>query len=105
MKIIAKKIFWVTYDNLGGLIVLNLTWSILSLPWAMVGYALVILGASGSGLEVFIATFLALELVLFSPPTLLLFAAGMRWAGGEAVQLKILFDEVKKIAFRGKCLD
>ena len=104
MKIIAKKIFWATYDNLGGLLLLNLTWSILSLPWAMVGYALFVLGASGPGLEVFIATFLALELVLFSPPTLLLFAAGMRWAGGEAVQLRILFDEVKKLAFRGQVL-
>ena len=104
MKVIAKKTFWATYDNLGGLILLNLTWSVLSLPWLMVFYALVVLGASRSGWELFIATFLAFEVVFFSPPTLLLFAAGMRWARGEAVQFKILFDEVKKFAFRGQLL-
>ena len=104
MKSIAKKTFWAAYDNLGGLILLNLTWSILSLPWAMVGYALVILGATAPGWELFIASFLAFEIVLFSPPTLLLFAAGMRWAAGEAVQFKVLFAEVRKLAFRGQVL-
>ena len=104
MKEIAKKTFWISYDHLGGLILLNLVWSALSLPWILIGYGLVVQGAKLPGWGLFMATFLALELVFLSPPTLLLFAAGTRWARGEAVHFKTLFKEMRKFAVRGQLL-
>ena len=104
MLAIAKKFFWTTYDHLGGLIVLNLVWSALSLPWILVGYGLVGLGANTSDWGVFVTTFLAVEIVVFAPPTMLLFAAGARWARGEDIRFETLFKEMRLFAARVQLL-
>jgi len=104
LRKIATKFCWTAYDHLGGLIVLNLVWTALSLPWILVGYMLVGQGANLSPWGGFTTAFLAVELVVFAPPTMLLFLAGACWARGEKIQAKTLFAEVRRFALRAQLL-
>ena len=100
----VKNFFWTAYDHLGGLIVINLLWSALSLPWLGAGFLLVSLGASRSNWAFLTTVLLAVELVLVAPPAVLLFAAGARWARGESFQVRVLFAEVRRLAMRAQGL-
>ncbi len=90
MSDLLRRFLWAAYDHLGGLVLLNLLWTGLSLPWLLLAFLLVGLkGGLGEGMGL-VTGILALELVLCSPPSLLLFLAGRRWARDEEVSSRHL---------------
>ena len=104
MSGLLRRFLWTAYDHLGGLVLLNLVWTGLSLPWLLLAVLLVGLGKGLGGAQSLATGLLALEWVLCSPPTLLLFLAGRRWARDEEVAPRKLFEEWRRFAWRGQRL-
>lgn len=104
MSDLLRRFLWAAYDHLGGLVLLNLLWTGLSLPWLLLAVLLVGWGGGMGGGRVLIAGLLSLELVLCSPPTLLLFLAGRRWARDEEASPRELFDQWQRFAWRAQRL-
>lgn len=104
----GKRFFWTAYDHLGGLVLLNLLWDLLSLPWILAGAGLVGLGlsmrADPAAPGVGICVVAAGELVFFAPPSVLLFLAGARWARGEEIETRVLCRELPRYALRAQAL-
>jgi uncharacterized membrane protein YesL len=101
---VLRGFLWVAYDHLGGLVLFNLVWTGLSLPWLVLGALLLGAGSEMGGGRGLAAALIALELVLISPPTLLLFLAARRWVREEEVRFGPLFAEWKRFAWRAQVL-
>ena len=97
---ILRRFGWTAYDHLGGLVGINLLWSLLSLPWLGLGYAVVILGGQWGTWGALGSMLIAVELVLCAPPTLVLFAAGWAWAHGRDTSLRELLVQVRRYGLR-----
>jgi uncharacterized membrane protein YesL len=104
----VRRFFWTAYDHLGSLVMLNLVWDLLSLPWLLAGGWLVGVGLglrgdlAAPGLA--ICLFAAGELVFFAPPAVLLFMAGSRWVRGQQVETKALCRQLPRFAVRVQAL-
>ncbi|MBT4499364.1 MAG: hypothetical protein HOC74_16670 [Gemmatimonadetes bacterium] len=99
-----RRFLWVAYDHLGGLVLFNLVWTGLSLPWLLLGALLLGAGSEMGGGRGLAAVLMALELVLVSPPTLLLFLAARRWVREEEVGFGQLLAEWRRFAWRAQAL-
>ena len=99
-----RRFLWVAYDHLGGVVLFNLVWTGLSLPWLLLGALLLGAGSEMGGGRGLAAALIALELVLVSPPTLLLFLATRRWVREEVVRCGELFAEWRRFAWRAQVL-
>ena len=99
---------WAIYDHLGGLVLVNLLWSGLSLPWFALGGLVLTLSWGGSGplaAAVHVAgAIVALEIVLIAPPGVVFFVAGARWAKGESVNWQALWTEFTSCFLRAQLL-
>ena len=104
MKGNFRKFLWTAYDHLGGLIVVNLLWGILSIPWMVLAYILVAVAQGVGERSGLIALILAVEGVLFSPPTILLFCAGRIWAQKREVDWRDLLAEGRHFAARAQAI-
>jgi uncharacterized membrane protein YesL len=104
----AHRFLWCAYDHLGGLVVLNLLWALLALPWLAAAVWLLGLGSSLSGAWAAAGrvgiVLLAAELVLVSPPTVLLFLAAARWARGEPATVRRLLGRLPRFCLRAQLL-
>lgn len=105
---ILKQYAWSLYDNLGGLIVLNVVWALVSLPW-LCGAGIVVVWAADVGGEwsaavAVTSALLAVELVIFSPSSVLLFLAGRRWARGEMADIRDLLRLLPEFFARAQLL-
>lgn len=96
----VKKSFWNAYDHLGGCIVLNLLWSILSLPWFALTFLLLTVGwtqmAAG---RLFLGLMLAMvgvQQLMASPTSAALWAVTARWAHYQGATPKEFFPALKK---------
>lgn len=95
---VLKDYAWSLYDNLGGLIVVNLVWALACLPW-LAGAGLVVawgvdVRGEWSTAATVASVLLAVEFVAFSPPSVLLFLAGRRWARGEVADIRDLLRQL-----------
>ena len=100
----VKIFFWAVYDHLGGLLALNVHWAALVSPWLLVAFLLVRMAATLGRAYLLSGCLLAIEAVIYSPPTLLLFLAGRHWARGEDAPLRVLFVEWKRLAWKAQLL-
>lgn len=105
---LAKRFAWAVYDHLWALIGFNLLWTLLSLPWLTAGGLLAAVGLNLGGELAIPGTIAGLllgaELVLFSPPGLLLFVAGRHWAGDRPAEVKVILREALRFALRAQLL-
>lgn len=99
-----RRFLWVAYDHLGGLVLFNLVWTGLSLPWLLLGTLLLAAGSQMGGGRGLAAALIGLELALISPPTLLLFLAARGWVREEEVRFGPLLAEWKRFAWRAQVL-
>jgi len=102
----AKKSFWNAYDHLGGCIILNLFWSLLSLPWLGLTFLLLSLGwtqiAAGRALLGLMIAMVGVQQLMVSPVSAALWAVTARWAHYQGVAVKEFFPALKK--FFGRTL-
>jgi uncharacterized membrane protein YesL len=100
----AKKSFWNAYDHLGGCILLNLLWSLFSLPWLGLALLLVSIGwaqmmAGRLLLGVWVAV-VGIQQLMVSPISAALWAVTSRWAHYQGVALREFFPALKKFLAR-----
>jgi uncharacterized membrane protein YesL len=97
---------WAVYDHLGGVVALNLLWSVCALPWLLTGILLVGLGIDLQGAwgdqAAFVFLVIAVEWVLLSPPTLLLFWATSQWVRDKEYSFQKLVAAGRKLFWRGQ---
>lgn len=94
----------IVYDNLGGVVSVNLLWVVCALPWLFIA---VVITTYGNGIQGqwasyvgVIAFLLAVQFLWFGPPTVLLFLASKRWLAGHPAYLSSLIRELPKFAIR-----
>ncbi len=99
-----KRYAWMCYDHLGGVVLYNVLWSALNLPYAAcayaiakTGFALGPWGSIGGGV-------LAVVLVFFSPPSVLVYIVGAAWVRRQEVVLGDALRLLKKLYVRAQLL-
>lgn len=101
---ILRRFAWVAYDHLGGLVLANLLWSLLSLPWLAAGLALAVAGAALGGGWALAGLFLAIETILLSPASVVLVVFGLRWARGQQADWPSVLREAWAFGWRAQAL-
>ena len=95
-----RRFFWTGYDHLGGLILINLAWSALNLPWMCMAYAALVLGFQGlsTGAYTFGMTMvlLGLEALFLSPPTAGLFAVSCAYVAGGDTGVRTMVAAIRR---------
>lgn len=100
----AKKSFWNVYDHLGGCILLNLLWSLFSLPWlgltvffVTIGWTQIVAGRPLLGLWVAVV---GIQQLMLSPISAALWAVTARWAHYQRAAVREFFPALKKFFAR-----
>jgi uncharacterized membrane protein YesL len=101
---VLRTFFWMAYDHLGGLVLLNLLWTALNLPWMAAGWLIFRAGLPLGKGGALAGMLLGLEAVLLAPPTVLLFAAGACWAGGRERGTRELLAQARRLLGRAQAL-
>lgn len=101
---VLKRFVWVAYDHLGGLVMANLLWGLLGLPWLAAGLALAVAGAALGGGWFLVGLFLATEMILLSPPSVALVLFGLRWARGQEAAWSSVLREARRFGWRAQAL-
>ena len=103
---VLKELVRAGYDHMGGLVCVNLLWSLFSVPWLAIATAAALYGAALQGdwapharmLSIILAT----EFVWFAPPTVLLFLAARQWLAGRGASFSALVRQLPRYAFRAQ---
>jgi uncharacterized membrane protein YesL len=102
----AKASFWNIYDHLGGCILLNLLWTVCSIPWLALGALLITVGWGqfllGRGLLGIMVTAAGIQQLLLSPVSAALWAVTAHWAHGRAAPVSAFFPALRR--FFGRAL-
>ena len=103
---VLKEFLRAAYDHFGGLICINILWSLFSIPWLAVAAAAVLYGAALQGdwapHSQVLAIVLATEFVWFAPPTVLLFLAAQHWLDGRGASFRSLAGQLPGHALRAQ---
>ncbi len=101
-----KEFLSAAYDHFGGLICINILWSLFSIPWLAAAAAAVLYGAALQGDWAphvrLLAIVLATEFVWFAPPTVLLFLAARQWLDGRGASFSSLARQLPRHALRAQ---
>jgi len=100
-----KKSFWNVYDHLGRCILLNLLWSLFSLPWLGLTFLLLSIGwtqiAAGRFLLGCMVAAVSVQQLIISPISAGLWTVTARWAHYQSAAVREFFPAVKKFFGRG----
>ena len=103
MSILLRSLrlfFWTAYDHLGGLVLTNLVWAVLSLPWMGLAYLAIVLGFEGMSAGAYgfgiAMVLLGVEVLFLSPPTAGLFAISHIYATGGAAGLRAMVSGIRR---------
>lgn len=96
----ARKSFWNAYDHLGGCILLNLLWTLLSLPWLVLAAWLIAFGWSrflqGLGLLGFMVSAVGIQQLIHSPISAALWKVTAQWAHYRAAPVRSFFPALRR---------
>ena len=103
---VLKEFLRAAYDHFGGLICINILWSLFSIPWLAAAAAAALYGAALQGDWAphvrMLGIILAAEFVWFAPPTVLLFLAAGQWLDGRGVAFRSLARQLPRHALRAQ---
>ena len=101
-----KEFLSAAYDHIGGLVCINILWSLLSIPWLAAAAAGALYGTALQGDWApharMLVIILATEFVWFAPPTVLLFLAARHWLDGRGVSFRSLARQLPRHALRAQ---
>jgi uncharacterized membrane protein YesL len=104
----ARKSFWNAYDHLGGSLLLNLLWSLLSLPWLILAVLLLALGwgqmVIGHGLFGLMLAGVGLQQLLLSPVSAALWQVTAHWAHYRMAPVRDFFPALRRYFGRALAL-
>lgn len=104
----VRRSFWCWYDHLWGVIVLNILWTLLNLPWLVVGYCIVVFGLPSGAGHPFIGIgilLIALEFCLFSPPSVGVIGVLHQYVEGKEASVKEIFAQTKRYFWKGVTIE
>ena len=103
---LLKEFLRAAYDHFGGLVCINILWSLLSIPWLAAATAAALYGVALQGDWApharMLVIVLATEFVWFAPPTVLLFLAARQWLDGGSVSFRSLARQLPRHALRAQ---
>ena len=100
----AKKSFWNAYDHLGGCVLLNLLWSLFSVPWLALAALLLMAGAgqftAGRPFFGLMLAIAGIEQLMISPISAGLWAVAARWSDYQVTATRDFFPFRRRHFFR-----
>lgn len=103
-----RRVGWAVYDHMGQLVLFNLLWAVLALPWLASAGLVISLGA---GLEgelaaqgALAALMLAIQWVLLAPPGVFLHIVAMHWIAGRDLDFKAALVRAWRLAPRAQAI-
>jgi uncharacterized membrane protein YesL len=100
----VKKSFWNAYDHLGACVLLNLLWSLLSLPWLAVAALMLMFGAgqltAGRPLFGLMLATTGIEQLLISPISAGLWAVAAGWSDYRTATTRVFFASLRQLFLR-----
>ena len=99
-----SRFFWICYDNLGGLFLINLIWSLLNVPYLILAYGSWQLGLNFGGVFLWAGLLLGIDLLFLSPTTLIIYSSGSNWVRGHENTLSSSLAVLKKYFLRAQLL-
>lgn len=100
----ARRFFWLFYDHLGGVVLYNLLWSLINIPYAFVGYLVLQAGLSAGTWPSLGGIVLALIATFFSPPALVVYWVSASWVRRREVDLRGTWSLFKSQFVRAQLL-
>ncbi len=102
----AKKSFWNAYDHLGGCVLLNLLWSLLSLPWLCLSFFLLLVGwtqiVDGRLVMGLMVAATGVQQLLATPVSAAVWAVTARWSNYQQASVGDFFPALRR--FLGRSL-
>ena len=100
----TRRFLWLFYDHLGGVVLCNLLWSLINIPYAFLSYLVLQAGLSAGTWSSVGGIVLALITTFFSPPSLIVYWAGASWVRRREVHLKEAWSLLKSQFVRAQIL-
>ena len=100
----TRRFLWLFYDHLGGVVLCNLLWSLINIPYAFLSYLVLQAGLSAGTWSSVGGIVLALITTFFSPPSLIVYWAGASWVRRREVHLKDAWSLLKSQFVRAQIL-
>ena len=107
MKVLLKKVFWNHYDHLGSLVLLNLLWIGVGLPWLVLGGSMLLTGGrlwsrgEVAGLPMVLV---GLDILWVSPPTVALFSVVKGYVSYRPEGVRGWFGALRRNFWRAQAL-
>ncbi len=95
-----RRLAWLAYDHLGGLVLLNLVWTLAALPWLLAALWLVRRAMVYGPLVLVLTLAVVAGMMALAPPTLLLFLAATVWQQEQRVDRRNLLRQWRALAGR-----
>lgn len=99
-----RRVAWLAYDHLGGLVLLNVVWLLAALPWLLAALWLVRRAMVYGPLVLVLTLAVVAGMMALAPPTLLLFLAATVWQQEQRVDRGNLLRPWRALAGRALLL-
>ena len=100
----TRRFLWLFYDHLGGVVLCNLLWSLINIPYVFLAYSILQTGLSAGTLSSVGGVIVALIAAFFSPPSLIVYWVGASWVRRREVHLKEAWFLLKAQFIRAQIL-
>jgi len=100
----TRSFLWLAYDHMGGLVAYNMLWSALNLPYWILAYLLWNAGVMLGGTSAIVTTLLAVQVALFSPPSLVLYIVAAAWVRRREIAVGEVLRKLRHFFFRAQIL-
>jgi uncharacterized membrane protein YesL len=101
---LTRDFLWLAYDHMGGLVAYNVLWSVLNLPYWALAYLLWNAGLALGGVGVVAGLLLAVQTVIFSPASLVLYIATAAWVRRREIGVGELLRTLRHFFIRAQIL-
>lgn len=100
----TRRFLWLFYDHLGGVVLCNLLWSLINIPYVFLAYLILQTGLSAGTWSSVGGVIVALIAAFFSPPSLIVYWVGASWVRRREVHLKEAWSLLKAQFIRAQIL-
>ncbi len=100
----TRRFLWLFYDHLGGVVLCNLLWSLINIPYVFLAYLILQTGLSAGTWSSVGGILVALIAAFLSPPSLIVYWVGASWVRRREVHLKDAWSLLKAQFIRAQIL-
>tara|TARA_Y100001978_G_scaffold33574_1_gene29362 strand:+ start:10310 stop:11041 length:732 start_codon:yes stop_codon:yes gene_type:complete len=100
----TRRFLWLFYDHLGGVVLCNLLWSLINIPYVFLAHLILQTGLSAGTWSSVGGILVALIAAFLSPPSLIVYWVGASWVRRREVHLKEAWSLLKAQFIRAQIL-